>query len=312
MSENGVIDPLTGYPAINAVLFKHGNVINLGTLPAGYESFGLAINDRGQVAGFSSNGTPDPFSMFGWGTQTRSFIWQNGVMTDLGTLGGPDSTINNLNSHGQIAGQSYTNSTLNPVTGSPTIDPFLWQDGHIRDLGTLGGTQGFVNWMNNSGEVVGFSNLAGDQTHHPYLWNGRRLLDLGTFGGVNGNANWISDAGDVVGAADLLGSHTHDAFLWRHGAMKDLGTANGNPCSHADSINNEGQIVGSTTDCHTNLAAVIWAHGSAIDLNTLIAPSTLHLTEAVYISDQGQIVGYGVLPNGDQHAYLLIPNNPDH
>ena len=43
-------------------MFKNGQVIDLGTLPGGHESFGQDINDRGQVTGFASNGTPDPFS----------------------------------------------------------------------------------------------------------------------------------------------------------------------------------------------------------------------------------------------------------
>jgi hypothetical protein len=44
------------------------------------------------------------------------------------------------------------------------------------------------------------------------------------------------------------------------------------------------------------------------DLNTLIPPdSSMHLFWAVYINDRGEITGFGVLPNGDQHTFLLIP-----
>src|SRR5262249_1593112 len=113
MSETATIDPNTGWPADNAVMFKDGQVINLGTLPGGFESQATAINDRGQVSGFASNGIADPFSMFGWGTQARSFIWQNGVMKDIGTLGGPDAVSATLNQRGQIAGDSYTSDTPN-------------------------------------------------------------------------------------------------------------------------------------------------------------------------------------------------------
>jgi probable HAF family extracellular repeat protein len=88
MSENGLVDPITGWPAVNAVVFKDGRVINLGTLAGGYESQAVTIDDRGDVAGFASNGTADEFSMLGWGTQTRSFLWRDGVMRDIGTLGG--------------------------------------------------------------------------------------------------------------------------------------------------------------------------------------------------------------------------------
>src|SRR5215469_11266107 len=165
MSETATTDPYTGWPSDNAVMFKNGQVTNLGTLPGGYESQANDINDLGQVSGFASNGTPDPYSFFGWGTQARSFIWQDGVMRDIGTLGGPDAVSTALNAAGQITGQSYTSATANPATGTPTLDPFLWQNGRMRDLGTLGGTIGFANWLNNAGKVAGTSDLTGDQTN---------------------------------------------------------------------------------------------------------------------------------------------------
>lgn len=73
-SENGRTDPHTGGPAAVAVLFQNGKVISLGTLPGGAESFAQDITGQGQVAGDSSNETPDPFPnpnvFFPWGTET--------------------------------------------------------------------------------------------------------------------------------------------------------------------------------------------------------------------------------------------------
>ena len=121
LSENGVVDPLLGgTPETRAALWKDSQIIDLGTL-GGNESVAIAVNNRGQVIGFATNATPDPFS--GFGTQVRAFVWKNGVMKDLGTLGGPDSpplgnTI--INEQGQIAGSSNSDSTPNPLTGIPT------------------------------------------------------------------------------------------------------------------------------------------------------------------------------------------------
>jgi probable HAF family extracellular repeat protein len=310
MSENGVIDPFTGWPADNATLWKDGQVVNLGTLPGGYESQALAINDRGQVAGFASNGIPDPFSMGGWGTQARGVVWQNGVIHELGTLGGPDSWAYVQNARGQITGWSYTGVISNATTGVPTQDPFLWQDGHMKDLGTLGGTLSFVNWMNNRGEVVGQSNLAGDQTFDPFLWNGHALQDLGTLGGNYGAALWLNEAEEVAGWATLPGDQTNHAFLWQHGVMTDLGTPPGDAWSAGVSINDGQQVVGNAgtfSNCPTCAHGFLWQHGVMADVNTLIAPSDLYVTEAVYIDNQGEISGIGRLPDGNQHVVLLVP-----
>jgi probable HAF family extracellular repeat protein len=136
-SENGVLDPLSGYVEADAVLWMKGQIIKLGSL-GGTFSLAVAVNNRAQAVGFAQNAISDPFSMLGLGTQTRAFRWEHGVMQDLGTPGGPDSMAFFVNERGQVAGQTFTNSTPNPKTGVPTMDPFLWipcdrDDGESRD-----------------------------------------------------------------------------------------------------------------------------------------------------------------------------------
>src|SRR5450432_2458534 len=191
-SENGLTDPLTGAPEIRAVLWNDRNITDLGTL-GGTQSLAIAVNKHGQVIGASNNSVPDPFSVaavvdaFPSTTQTRAFLWQQGRgMQDLGTLGGPDAFAQFVNDRGQVAGFSYTTGTPDPNTGIPPVHPFLWEDGKMVDIGTLGGAFGLVDDLNNRGQVVGPMDLAGDQTFHPYLWEHGKLSDLGTFGGSNG------------------------------------------------------------------------------------------------------------------------------
>jgi probable HAF family extracellular repeat protein len=88
LSDNGLVDPLLGFPEVNAVLWEDGQPINLGTLEGGHESAAFSVNSRGQVVGPFFNSKPDPFE---FGFQERPFLWQNGEMQDLGTLGGPNA-----------------------------------------------------------------------------------------------------------------------------------------------------------------------------------------------------------------------------
>ena len=311
----GVIDPMTGFPEIRADLRQKDHILNLGTL-GGTNSLANDVNSRGQVVGGAENTDTDPWNFGGIiglpsPTAWHGFVWQAGTMRDLGTLGGPDSFALLISESGQITGFSFTNSTPNHTTGIPTVDPFLWDRGRMINLGTLGGTFGFGNGLNNRGQVVGFSDVAGDLANHAFIWERGVLTDIGTLGGDNSAANWINDAGQVVGIGDLADG-THHAFVWSTGKMTDLGVVSGDPCSNGFHINARGQVIGTSTDCHGRiLHFFLWERGSIIDLSAQVLPgSDFAFVEPVVINDDGEIVGNGTLFNGDVHAVLLKPDGP--
>lgn len=321
-SEYGIT---SGGPVIRAVLWKHDQIMELGTL-GGNPVLPQTLNNVGQVVGGAANTTPDPFSLIGAPTQTRAFLWQKGAMLDIGTLGGPDAFAFSINEHGQVAGMSYTNSTPNVTTGRPTLEPFLWQDGKMISLGTLGGTVGGTGpqgsiMINNRGQVIGTSNLAGDQFFHAFVWENGVMTDLKTLGGHTSTALWINEVGDAVGEADTsdvpnsLGEFPHHAFVWHDGMMTDLGTLGST--SHAEAINAAGQVVGRSrlgSEVSVLQHAFLWEQGGPmIDLNTLIpADSSLQLIDAVNINERGEILVVelpsGVEPGGGNgRLALLVP-----
>jgi probable HAF family extracellular repeat protein len=292
-----------------AVLFAHGQVISLGTLPGGSQSFAQNINDQGQVAGNSSNGIPDPFSIFNWGTETRSFVWRGGVMRDLGSLGGPDTMMSWQNARGEIVGTSYTNDTPNPANnGFPSEAPFLWQHGHMINLGSLGGSLGAANLINDAGQVVGLSNLAGDQNAHPFLWQNGKMIDFGTPDGNFGDAVYINQHGDSTGNYIAADGNFH-GILWRGHQMIDLPPVGGVPSAFGNALNNHDQVVGFESDANGNeVIAVLWTGGHGYNLNTLAEPSDFQMTSADYIDNQGDIVGHGFMADGSQRMFLLVRN----
>jgi len=328
-SQNGLIDPLTGFPQVRAVLWNQNRtIVDLGTL-GGNSSGASGANSSGQAVGVALNAiseNPD-FAQFMNGapaaTQARAFLYQNGSMQDLGTLGGNDAAALVVNESGQVAGYSYTNSTPNPTTGIPTVHPFLWTNGQMQDLGSLGGTIAVPSRsplesapggpvLNNRGQVVGTSTLAGDDNEHAFLWTSGTMIDLGTLGGDGSQALAINEAGQVVGRSDFSStSPFHHAFLWQHGTMTDLGVVA--PCqnSTAVGINSRGEVVADMGGCggEFEFSAFVWQAGQLIaDLNTLVSPpSDLHIEGVAFINERGEIAGIGVLPNGDTRAVLLVP-----
>jgi len=343
-SENGVIDSLFGINQIRAVLWKNGVIKDLGTFGGSF-SGANGINNRGHVVGFALNATLDPVSMFDWqiggstmGTQTRAFVWRHGALKDLGTLGGPDAWGAFVNDAGQVVGFSYTDSTINSTTGLPTTHPFLWKNGKMTDLGTLGGTlagsviNNMLGGLNNRGQVVGLSTLAGDQgctgslngcVLDPFLWSRGKMIDLytSTSGGNPLSADAINNSGEIVGAA-AFPNQSYDAYLWRNGVATDLGRLSGDCGSEAWAINSESQVAAISFACTGfNARAFLWEKGSAADLNTLIPPgSSLQVVWPMAINDRGEINGVGWPAGcGDNlgacgHAFLLIPcdeNHPD-
>ena len=185
----------------------------------------------------------------------------------------------------------------------------------MTDLGSLGGTFGAPFWLNNRGQVVGISNLPGGTIARPFLWSkSKGMKDLGTLGGTWGFSTWVNDAGEVVGLSYVAGDQNFHAFLWRNGVMTDLGTVGTDVGSEAFSINSQGQVVGDSGVHTGDLHGFLWEHGGPIvDLNQLVPPgSSLTVVSATLINDRGEIAGRGKLPNGDEHALLLIPCDEKH
>jgi probable HAF family extracellular repeat protein len=244
--------------------------------------------------------------------QTRAYRWQDGVIQDLGTLGGPDAMALGINEHGQIIGNSYTGLDPSPVCGL-TTGAFLWQHGIMINLGSLGGTCTQVSAINNRGQVVGNSSLPGDNAFHPFLWEHGKLRDLGTKGGNFASPLVMNDDGDAAGWASLPGDdNIIHATLWTGERVIDLGSLGPGQCSIAFGINSQKQVVGLSGNCDfddPSLRAFIWEPGeSMVDLNALIALGLgVQLRTVAAINDRGEMAAVGWFDDDTHRPVLLFP-----
>jgi probable HAF family extracellular repeat protein len=286
----------SGSSCERAVLYRDGQVVDLGTLPGGDVSIARAVNDNGDVVGDSTTPT-NPQLPSG-----RAFLFSHGQMRDLGTLGGSWSEAFGINDAGTVIGGSAIDSSYNEHA-------FLYRNGTMTDINPVGSTISVASAISNSGVTVGLGYF-GVSGVHAVIWRNGDVRVLGTLGGSGSEAFGVNERGDVVGGANLPGDTSAHAFLYRNGHMLDLGSLGGvDGISDARAINNRGQVVGEsgTGPGKSELHAFLWNGGEMLDLNDLIpGDSGWRLTWATGINDRGQITGFGY-HNGLVRPFLLQP-----
>lgn len=287
---------------------------DLGALADGASARARAIDDAGRVVG-SSRLTAGPFD-FDW----RGFVWDQGTMTDLGTLGlWPSSFAEGINDVGDVAGSVAAFGCLpilwlpEPRYGLPaginelpTIDLFNWPEGRASDL-------------NNHGQVVGFVIRSCDapNSFHPYLWlpepafglpaGPHDLLPDAPNDGFWSEAVAINDLGEIVGY-QTTDFEVFEPLLWRDAVAETLLLPPGFGSGSARDLNEAGQVVGSGNALPPTAShALLWQDGQVFDLDDLIVgASGWELGGASAINGSGQIAGIG-LYNGERRGFLLTP-----
>jgi probable HAF family extracellular repeat protein len=191
---------IVGY-AGNATLFDAsggGNNVDLGTL-SGQSSCANAINDYGQIVGWSASDSSD----------RNAFLYENGTMTDLGTLGGAISSAYSINNSGRIVGWATDN--INPGYNLATLFDASGGGNNVY-LGGLGGNQSLAVSINNNGQIVGWAqNESGgyratlfDPTGNGNNIDLNDLIDPGVSLTLT-RAYCINDNGWIVGTAGEYG-----------------------------------------------------------------------------------------------------------
>lgn len=308
-----------------AVINFSGLKIDLGTLggPDSWINWG-GINEQGEAVGLAETTVPDPdgedFCTFGTGLTCRPFIWQNGDMTALPTLGGNNGQASAINNRGQIVGQAQTKVADSGCPPYQTALPALWEKGKVQQLPTVeGDPDGYAIGINDRGQAVGASGICSAPFTvplHAVLWENGTPVELPNLGNASNNqAVAINNRGQIVGQSGSPDGTTFYAVLWQNGTITNLGTLPGDFAAFATGINNKGQVVGTTLDSNFNPShAFIWENGMMTDLNTLLpANSNLYATMANKINSRGQISGMATVLSGKAagniHAFLATPVN---
>jgi probable HAF family extracellular repeat protein len=270
-AETNIPDPFApncGSPnckVMNSFEWRQGVRTRLRGLVPGADTNAFSVNERGTVAGDSTDNSIDPVSGL---PAIKATIWRDGRVVNLGTLGGLASGALAISGNDQVTGWAQTDD------GTET-HAFLWSRGKMRDLGTLGGPVSFGGDVNDRGQVVGFSftdatinPATGMPTQHPFFWDHGRMFDL-SLGGSLGGSGLINGRGQAIGDSLIAGDREDHAFLWSDGKVHDLGTLGGT-FSQPTGLTEDTHISGVSKPAGDQVVhAVLWKDRSIHDLGTV-------------------------------------------
>ncbi|MFY9710455.1 MAG: hypothetical protein WBD57_08295 [Candidatus Cybelea sp.] len=251
-----------------------GTGFTVTVLPSlgGTSSAANTINSRGQAMGTS---------FLSGNTTMHAALWRSSGVTDLGTLGGPNSAVEwpVENDAGYVSGiaETSTQDPLGESTGwschaflpdggssGDTCLGFIWHEGKMLSLPALGGNNGYGAGMNQD-EVVGWAETEShDSTciapqvlqFLPAAWSVKTrkatVLPTLTVRGKtdpDGAATAVNHSGDVVGISGIcdqaVGRFTaRHAVFWHHNKPRELKTIGGISWNTPTAINDRGQIAG--------------------------------------------------------------------
>ena len=325
-------------------------VTDLGTLGGSY-SYGYGINNAGVVSGGAATQAQTD------GVSQTAFLWDRGHFFNLGTLGGiacPDcsSEAGGPNAKGE---SPILSETSEPAYMGEDFCGFgthrqclgaIWKNEKMTALSTLrGGQNGQAYWTNDRGQVVGFAeNGTIDPTcasSVPFQVLRFEAVIWGPNGDVHelhplqgdtvGFAFGINDKGQAVGATGVCSNTslppvhpagTH-AVLWeKDGTPTDLGSLAGLAPNVAGSINNLGQVVGTSPFSDGTIHTFLWTRTTGMqDLGTFPGAVVTVAPCCHTINDKGQVAGFSIDAVGNMRAFLwrngvmsdlnaLVPDSP--
>jgi probable HAF family extracellular repeat protein len=237
-----------------------------------------ALNGNGQITGAIE------FS----GQPSHAFLYSQGVMTDLGTLSYPGTSL-----QGDASGQAINAAGLVAGTFEAPLNQ-LWSFGFTGQNASLTGLLGLTGFsnctatgINTAGLTVGgCSGATGSPSAVAVVYSNGTPAQIGPGGG---SASAVNDYGQVAAVSATSG------FVYQNGVVTSIpplaSTSSPVPAPSPTAINNAGEVVGWQAAA-TGFAPFLYVNGATQALPSVPVSS---VSPTASINNAGQVVGYTVV-----------------
>jgi probable HAF family extracellular repeat protein len=274
---------------------------------SGFEHIAYLTGDYGRIMDINESGSItgywDTYTDASYGTRAFVYTDTNGF-EEIPPFDGVGASIAwDINDFNQIVGTA--------ANGSATR-AFLWDDGVMTDLGTLGGTSADAYYIDNMGVIVGWA-LTADGTRHAFRWTSDLgIQDIHSFANApESEALWNVDSGWVIGTYTANDGATRQFYSFNDGPMIDMGVELSPGQDGIFKINNAGEGIGTMNAARRTAMHATYFSPTAgvLDLNDLLVePTTFEMRHGVDVSEAGQIVVTGQFPgNAKTRSAVLTP-----
>ncbi|MCA9286601.1 MAG: hypothetical protein KDA22_15355 [Phycisphaerales bacterium] len=263
---------------------------SIGPVDPGIGVIAHGMNDQGDVVG-----------NYGNAGGAQAFLWADGVLTPLGTLGGNDAIAWAVNNNRVVVGESLPTG----ASGSAAYAAFRWEDGVMAALPTLGGTWSVAYDINEDGVAAGLS-YNPQQQEKAVLWTDAGIENIG----VNSDnqrqrATGINNAGIVCGWEYTPFFGPNDAFVYDGNDWVIIGGFGQFENAEAKDLNDTGTAVGVSSFPGVGFQGTVWVPGEdKVGIGVLPGHEE---SELFAVNDDGVAVGrsYTFTPDFESRAVLF-------
>ena len=261
-------------------------------------------NSKGEFVGNLILSSQTDSKWYAFGYLNGDFVPLRSVLPDQPNM----SFATGINDKSEVVGWAWTSPVTVDSSGYPIVVyevqyGFVYSNGQVRRLPTLGGHMSLASAINNSGDVAGGASDASTptvpfysaETQHAVIFHGDQIIDISPPGAVASTAKLINNKGQAA----VIAQPKADSYLWTEGYFYDGAELSPIPKLPGTvgpftliAMNDSGELIGTQQTADGLDHPFYYFNGRSYDLNQILenAPDGIILSYATTIDNAGRIL----------------------